>query len=54
MVTMDHIAKYLCLMHNKLKYLSEEFGLILNKDDMKWLKHSKGKFLFFVHEKSDK
>ena len=51
---MDYIAKCLCLVHNKLKSISEEFGLTLNKDDMKWLKHSKGKFLFFVHEKSDK
>ena len=51
---MDHIAKCLCLVHNKLKSISEKFGLILNKDNMKWLKHSKGKFLFFVHEKLDK
>ena len=54
MVTTDHIAKCLCLVHNKLKSLSEEFSLIFNKDDMNWLKHSKGKFLFYVHEESYK
>ena len=54
MVTINHIAKCLSLVHNKLKTLSKKLGLLLNNDNMKWLKHSKGKFLFYVHEESDK
>ena len=54
MVSKDHIANCLSLVQSKLISLSEKFGMVLHEDDMNWLKHSKGKFLFYVHEKSDK
>ena len=54
MISNNHITNILSLVLTQLQSVCVKLNLELHVDDLIWLRDSKGKYLFYVHPKSEK